>query len=187
MYAVDETTGAPDGSIRPLGRVDLETLGDALLAADVVLALRFPSRGEASGVLMRALAAGRASIVSSGSTADEDLPQGVVARVNPGPAEIRELAALLEFLLTDESARLRLESLAREIALTRGVDPLTERLAGFLHDVASERAELLSKILLRDSQAKSVRGRVRDDLEAAASSLGLARLPPNVFEKLAGL
>ncbi len=183
----DETTGALDGSIRSLGRVDLETLGDALLAADVVLALRFPSRGEASGVLMRALAAGRASIVSSGSTADEDLPQGVVARVNPGPAEIRELAALLEFLLTDESARLRLESLAREIALTRGVDPLTERLAGFLHDVASERAELLTKILLRDSQAKSVRGRVRDDLEAAASSLGLARLPPNVFEKLAGL
>ncbi|MBK5255238.1 MAG: hypothetical protein JJE39_04325, partial [Vicinamibacteria bacterium] len=51
-----------------LGRVDLETLGDALLAADVVLALRFPSRGETSGVLMRALAAGRASVVSSGST-----------------------------------------------------------------------------------------------------------------------
>ncbi len=183
----DEATYAPGGSIRPLGRVDLETLGDALLAADVVLALRFPSRGEASGVLMRALAAGRASIVSSGSTADEDLPEGVVARVNPGPAENRELAALLEFLLTDEAARLRLEGLSREFALTLGVAPVTERLAGFLHSVASERAELLSTILARESRAKSVRARVRDDLEGVASSLGLAHLPQNVFEKLAGL
>lgn len=182
--------GGESGSgetLRRLGRVDLETLGDALLAADVVLALRFPSRGEASGVVMRALAAGRALIVSSGSTADEDLPDGVVARVNPGPAEGLELAALLEFLLTDDHARIRMELLSSAVALSRGVEPLTSRLAGFLREVACVRASLESKILFRESAAANVRGPVRAEIEAAARSLGLTHLPSNVFEKLAGL
>ena len=151
------------------------------------LALRFPSRGEASGVLMRALAAGRACVVSSGSTADEDLPEGVVARVNPGPEESRELGAVLELLLLEDAARLRMEQLSRAVASTRTVEPLTERLAGFLEVVAAERGEIESEIRARESQAATVRERFRVDLEAAASSLGLAHLPSNVLERLAGL
>ena len=175
------------GGERVMGRVDLETLGDALVAADVVLALRFPSRGETSGVLMRTLAAGRAAVISSGSTADEDLPGGVVARVSPGPGEGRELAAVLEFLLTDADARVRMEELALEAARARGVGPLTERLSGFLHRIAAERAPLEARIQARASRGAGVRGLIRNDLEAAASSLALAHLPSNVFERLAGL
>ncbi len=182
-----KATRPPTPLIRALGRVDLETLGDALLAADVVVALRFPSRGEASGVVMRALAAGRAVIVSSGSTADEDLPDGVVARVNPGPAEVAELGALLELLLKDETARGRMERLSRELALSRPTDAITERLSGFLHEVARRRGEQESKVLARASEAANLRGRVRHDIEAAAMSLGLANVPHNVFERLAGL
>ena len=178
---------AANVSERALGRVDLETLGDALLAADVVLALRFPSRGETSGVLMRALAAGRAAIVSSGSTADEDLPEGVVARVNPGPGEISELAVILEFLLRDDGARARMERLARETARTRLAGPLTERLGGFLRDVATERPNLEAAMRERGSRGLAVRGRIRNEIEAAALSLGLTHLPSNVFERLAGL
>ena len=184
---VEENKGAAPKWVRPLGRVDLLTLGDALLAADVVLALRFPSRGEASGVLMRALAAGRASIVSAGSTADEDLPEGVVGRVNPGPRECLELGGLLEFLLQGDDARLRMERLARAMAQTRCLEPLTETLAGFLQDVSKERGELESDLERKMAQAAGVRPLFRDDLEAAASSLGLAHLPANVFEKMSGL
>jgi glycosyltransferase involved in cell wall biosynthesis len=180
-------TRPPAPHVRALGRVSLETLGDALLAADVILALRFPSRGEASGVVMRALAAGRAVIVSSGSTADEDLPEGVVARVNPGPAEVAELGALLEFLLEDETARLRLERLSLGVALSRPADAITERLSDFLREVAGLRREQESKMLSRASGAANLRARVRDDIEAAAMSLGLTRVPPNVLERLAGL
>jgi glycosyltransferase involved in cell wall biosynthesis len=176
-----------DSSERALGRVDLETLGDALLAADVVLALRFPSRGETSGVLMRALAAGRAAVVSSGSTADEDLPEGVVARVNPGPAEARELGAVLELLLNDDAARARMERLAIETAGTLSIVPLTERLAAFARDIASDRAALESRMRARESRGLAVRGLIRDDIERAAASLGLAHLPPGVFERLARL
>jgi glycosyltransferase involved in cell wall biosynthesis len=181
--------GDPDPTepaIGSLGRVDLETLGDAILAADVVLALRFPSRGEASGVVMRSLAAGRAVIVSSGSTADEDLPEGVVARVNPGPAEKKELAALLAFLLPDLEARRRMERLAVEAAKDRDVLVLTETLAGFLRDVMSRRGVLESRLLARKLRAVNVREMLRDEVEGAGLSLGLAHLPSRVFERLAG-
>jgi len=176
-----------DSSERILGRVDLETLGDALLAADVVLALRFPSRGETSGVLMRALAAGRAAVVTSGSTADEDLPEGAVARLNPGPGETRELAALLEFLLSDDEARTRMERLSIEIARTRLEGPLTERLGAFLRGIASDRVRLLAEMRAWESRARALRGIIRDDLDRAARSLGLTHLPAGVFERLARL
>lgn len=181
--------GTTDGhhNERSLGRVDLETLGDTLLSADVVLALRFPSRGEASGVVMRALAAGRALVVSSGSTADEDLPDGVVARVNPGPFETTELAALLEFILSKDEARLRMERLARRAASDRDARSLTGTLASFINEVARTRSSLESRLEARRMRAAGIRDRIRDEVEAAASSLGLAQLPPHVFERLAGL
>ena len=178
--------GVPGDGEKALGRVDLKTLGDALLAADVVLALRFPSRGETSGVLMRGLFAGRAAVVSSGTTADEELPEGVVARVSPGPLETSELAAVLAFVLTDDEARGRMERLARESARARPVGALTGKLAGFVREVAAERVALEEKLRKRALRGRDVRDRVRDDLEAAASSLGLAHLPSNVFERLAG-
>lgn len=170
-----------------LGRVDLATLGDALVAADVVLALRFPSRGETSGVLMRALAAGRATIVSSGSTADTDLPDGVVARVLPGPGETAHLAAVLSFLLTDPGARHRMEELSRVVASTRPVGPLGRKLADFVRAVGARRQELESAMHARHAHDRDVREAIRDEIDAAASSLALAYLPANVFERLAGL
>jgi len=149
--------------------------------------LRFLSRGETSGVLMRALAAGRAAVVSSGSAADEDLPEGVVARVNPGPGEVRELGAVLQFLLTDEAARARMERLSIETARTLSVGPLTERLAAFVQNIALDRPELESRMRARESGGRAVRGLIRDDVERAAFSLGLTHLPPGVFERLARL
>ena len=176
-----------DASERSLGRVDLATLGDALLAADVVLALRFPSRGETSGVLMRALAAGRAAVVSSGSAADEDLPEGVVARVNPGPDEARELGAVLEFLLNDGAARARMEGLARETARPLQANGLTARLATFVQEVARDRAALEASMRARESRGEGIREIIRTDIDRAAASLGLTHLPPGVFERLARL
>ncbi len=191
LVTVGGGSGPGEGAVsdreRVLGRVDLKTLGDALLAADVVLALRFPSRGETSGVLMRALAAGRAAVVSAGATADEDLKEGVVARVNPGPAETAELAAVLELLLGDGDARSRMERLAREEGQTRPVGALTLKLAEFVRSLAAQRQKLEARVRARAEEGRLVRGRIKDELEAAASSLGLTHLPSNVFERLAGL
>jgi hypothetical protein len=126
-------------------------------------------------------------VVSSGSTADEDLPEGVVARVNPGPEETRQLGALLAFLLGDEAARERMERLSLEAARSRPVGPLTERLASFVSGIAADRAGLESRMRGRASGEKDVRELIRDDIDRAATSLGLTHLPPGVFERLAGL
>ena len=136
---------------------------------------------------MRALAAGRAVVVSTGSTADEDLPMGVVSRVNPGPGESAELAAILHLLLTDDAARLRLERLAGAAAAAREVEPTTERLVAFIRGIALDRASLEANLRQRATRAATLREPIRNDIEAAAQSLGLAHLPPNVFERLAGL
>ena len=170
-----------------LGRVALETLGDALVAADVVLALRFPSRGETSGVLMRAFAAGRASVVSSGSAADEDLPYGVVARVNAGPSETAELAAVVEFLLKNDGARVRLEGLTLAIAAQRQVEPLAGRMVAFLESVAAQRATLEGALLAKAAASARVPPLLRGHVDSAASSLGLGQVPASVYQKLSGL
>jgi len=94
---------------------------------------------------------------------------------------------MLAFLLTDAPARARMEELALETARTRGVVPLTERLAAFLQRIAAERPQLESRIRARASRGAGVRGIIRDDLDAAAASLALAHLPSNVFERLRGL
>jgi glycosyltransferase involved in cell wall biosynthesis len=62
-----------------------------LFAADVVVDLRHPHRGEVSGSLVRAMEAGRPAIVSDIGTY-ADLPDGLVAHVAPGPPDPAELA-----------------------------------------------------------------------------------------------
>lgn len=181
------STDAASPRERSLGRVDLETLGDALLAADVVVALRFPSRGETSGVVMRALACGRAVVVSTGSTADRDFLQGVVARINPGPNESRELAATLGFLLDDDEARGRLERLSLALSSGRKVESLCFRLSDFLQQIGERREELTARMAAARETRGAASSGIRDDLEAAARSLGLARLPASVYERFAGL
>ncbi len=83
-----------------------------LCAADVVVDLRHPHRGEVSGTLARAMQCGRASVVS-GTGTYLDLPSELVVHVSPGPIEPEELAAVLERLLEDEERRRRIGQAAR--------------------------------------------------------------------------
>jgi glycosyltransferase involved in cell wall biosynthesis len=78
-----------------------------ILAADVVVDLRFPHRGEVSGSLVRAMQAGRPTIVSATGTYLE-VPGDAVVRVAPGPVDPAELHAALRSLLDDEGRRRRI-------------------------------------------------------------------------------
>jgi glycosyltransferase involved in cell wall biosynthesis len=69
-----------------------------LAAADVVLALRFPTLGEMSAVVLRAMAMGRPVIVTAGTPADVEFPEGIVVPVDPGRYEEAELEAQLGLL-----------------------------------------------------------------------------------------
>lgn len=78
-----------------------------LLAADVVVDLRHPHRGEVSGSLVRAQQAGRPVIVSGTGTYLET-PAGTALHVAPGPADPSELAAALGSLVEDPERRARM-------------------------------------------------------------------------------
>ncbi len=83
-----------------------------LFAADVVVDLRHPHRGEVSGSLIRAMQVGRPVIVSAAGTY-LDIPEDAVVRVTPGLADPDELAATIRGLARDRELRLQLGARAR--------------------------------------------------------------------------
>jgi glycosyltransferase involved in cell wall biosynthesis len=89
-----------------------------IAAADVVVDMRYPHRGEVSGSLARALQAGRATVVSATGTY-LDLPDDAVARVPAGPVDPAELAGVLGALAADPERRARLSARARALAAER--------------------------------------------------------------------
>lgn len=100
------------------GRLHLETdvTDDAFLAwlaaADIVVDLRHPHRGEVSGSLARAMQVGRPTIVSATGTY-LDSPDGTVLTVAPGETEPAELAARITELSADPERRDRMGATAR--------------------------------------------------------------------------
>jgi glycosyltransferase involved in cell wall biosynthesis len=83
-----------------------------LAAADVVVDLRHPHRGEVSGTLARAMQVGRPTIVSATGTY-LDVPEGTVRYVTGGSPDPAELAARIRELADDQELRDRVGAAAR--------------------------------------------------------------------------
>ncbi|MEZ5354832.1 MAG: glycosyltransferase [Bryobacteraceae bacterium] len=85
---------------RLLGRVDIEEFVGYLAACDIVLNLRFPTVGETSGTLLRAMGLGKAVIVSSVG-AFAEFPDETCLKVPPGNGAAEEdlLAEYLTLLV----------------------------------------------------------------------------------------
>jgi glycosyltransferase involved in cell wall biosynthesis len=84
-----------------------------LFAADMVVDLRFPHRGEVSGSLARAMQAGRPAVVSATGTY-LDVPGDTVLRVAPGPTDPAELAERIGELSRNFQLRTRMGAAAAE-------------------------------------------------------------------------
>lgn len=82
-----------------------------LCAADVVVDLRYPHRGEVSGSLARAMQCGRATIVS-GTGTYLDIPADRVVRVSAGRVLPEELATAIGRVLDDAELRTRIGAAA---------------------------------------------------------------------------
>ncbi len=103
--------------VRVVGFVDLSTFYRYLKAVDVVVNLRYPSAGEASGTFARALAEGRAVIANDlGSFAE--VPSDVVLKVEVDGDQAQELGGHLMRLAVDPGFKASLEQRARHYALT---------------------------------------------------------------------
>jgi glycosyltransferase involved in cell wall biosynthesis len=83
-----------------------------LAAADVVIDLRHPHRGEVSGSLARAMQVGRPTIVSATGTY-LDAPDGTVLTITGGPAAPAEVAARIHMLDQDPDLRRSMGQTAR--------------------------------------------------------------------------
>ena len=177
LDAWSRAAGLGDGLILA-GRQSLEDFVRHLVAADVVLALRFPSHGEMSGALVRALGVGRPVLVTAGTPAEDELPEGLVAPVDPGRAEAAELEALLERLLEDAGLRETLGQLARAHVLAHhDLEKTTARLAAFLVSVEARKPALLQDIDAARVPADSLEAFLLDELRLGARELGLATAP----------
>jgi len=134
------------------GRLTMPDFIRHLVAADLVVALRFPSYGEISGALVRALGVGRAACVTAGTPAAEEFPEGLVVPITPGVYEEALLEALLDRLLGDDALRRRIGGLAQaHVREHHDLQRTTGVLAGFLEGVGRERTRLEG--VVRRSQA----------------------------------
>ena len=84
-----------------------------LHASDVIVNLRYPHRGEVSGTLIRAMAAGKPAIVQEVGTY-LDWPEDSVIRVSAGPPDAAELREHLVRLAADPEAGRRVGDRAAE-------------------------------------------------------------------------
>ncbi|MGI8983961.1 MAG: glycosyltransferase [Acidimicrobiales bacterium] len=117
------------------GHVDRDTFDAHLLAADVVLNLRFPFLSQMSATLMRAIAAGKPVVISDHPDW-RFLPEEFCVRVAPGAGEVAELTAHLLALAGDPALRERMSSAARAHFIEEGtVEHMAARYCRLLHNV----------------------------------------------------
>lgn len=95
------------------GRQPMDRFYLYMLAADVVVNLRFPSTGELSGTLIRTLGMGKPVLVSNTGPFAE-FPEEAVARIDLGPPEAAEIAAVLRLLFDRPDLREAMGRFARE-------------------------------------------------------------------------
>jgi glycosyltransferase involved in cell wall biosynthesis len=95
------------------GRQPMDRFYLYMLAADVVVNLRFPSTGELSGTLIRTLGMGKPVLVSNTGPFAE-FPEQTVARIDLGPPEVAEIAGTLRLLADRPDIREAMGRFARE-------------------------------------------------------------------------
>lgn len=167
------------------GHLKLEAFLRHLAAADVVSALRYPSRGEISGALVRSLGAARPALVTTGTPGAEEFPEGVVAPVTPDRYEEAELEAVLDALLRDPDIRATLGAAAQAFVHERHeLRSVTSRLADFLERVAAEGDRHRAALPRLDDGPL---GELLDEIHFAGRELQLPGIPDGVGPLLAPL
>ena len=165
--------GLGDG-LRVTGRLELADFERHLAAADVVLALRFPSHGEMSGAVVRALGVGRPVLVSAGSAAADEFPEGVVVPVDPGPGEEAEVEAFLRHLRGSPDLRERIGVLAAlHLRAGHGLAETAGILAGFLRAVDAGQEKALTALQADRTDEGGLLGYYMEEIRWGARDLGL--------------
>jgi glycosyltransferase involved in cell wall biosynthesis len=162
----------PGEDLIQLDYVDEAQLWSLLSACDVCVNLRYPTMGETSGIVIRALGIGRPLVVSDVGWFAE-LPDEAVVKVPVGEGEIPAIADALELLAGDSALRTRMGDAGR--ALAQGehqLERVAERYVAALEEAAG---------------GPVVQAAVLDEIAHAAEETGLAangRALADVAERL---
>lgn len=114
LYGVIRDHGLLD-HVELVGRVGKERLYSELADADVCVNLRFPTSGETSGIVQRALASGRPVVVNDVGWFSE-LPDACAAKVPAGEGAVAALSGVLEALASDPARRAAMAAAAHAYA-----------------------------------------------------------------------
>ena len=178
---------APRAELAQASEAD-PSLPSRLAAADVVVALEHPSRAGLGTAVPLAVAGGIPTLVSAGSGAARELPEGVVARVSPGPTETDEAVAIVQRLVTDDSLRLRMRRVAQAFAAGRR-DPsrCVRALLEIARTIDRTRAAMDEVFAARRAEEESLAATALDEVRCGARELGVMELPPGLVPLVAGL
>lgn len=116
LLALAESVGLA-GQVEIRGKAPLADFAAYAVAADANVQLRFPSNGETSAALYRALAAGAACVISD-TGAMAELPNDVALKVRSPARDEADLTAALVRLAREPGLRDRLGKSAREFVAT---------------------------------------------------------------------
>ena len=126
-------------SVRLLGFAPIDDFAGYLSACDIVLNLRYPTVGESSGTLLRALGLGKAALVSEVGSFRE-FPDDVCLKVPVGAAEEDTIFEYLNLLVARPEVAHALGAHARAYVAERCSWPAVARqYTGFLEAVAEGR------------------------------------------------
>ena len=118
--------------VRVLGFTPIEDFAGNIAASDIVLNLRYPTVGETSGSLLRALGLGRAALVSEVG-AFAELPDDVCLKVPAGPGEEDLIFEYLNLLVSRRDLAKAMGERARAyVERECGWGLVAERYASFL-------------------------------------------------------
>jgi SAM-dependent methyltransferase len=128
-----------EAGVRVLGFRPIDEFVGYIAACDIVLNLRYPTVGENSGTLMRALGLGKAVIVSDVGSFNE-LPAGICLKAPVDASEEDHLFEYLNLLVSRPDVRRTLGDKAREWVETECAWPtVAQRYVEFLEAVADNR------------------------------------------------
>ncbi len=127
--------------VRILGHVPIDQFEQLIGAVDICLNLRYPTVGETSGTLLRALGLGRAVVVSDVGAFSE-FPDDVCLKVPAGDGEIDALTETLLRLTAQPGLAAALGRRAREYVATEcSWDHVADLYADWIQAVVEGRAE----------------------------------------------
>jgi SAM-dependent methyltransferase len=125
--------------VRVLGFRPIDEFVRYMAACDIILNLRYPTVGENSGTLMRALGLGKAVIVSDVGSFSE-LPDSICLKAPVGAGEEDHLFEFLNMLVSRPELRRGMGARAREWVQTECAWPtVAQKYAEFLEHVANGR------------------------------------------------